>query len=44
MPVSAASSYKINQAEVALAIKQLAEFVAIPSVSNPNSPERVSTK
>lgn len=39
MPVSAASSYKINQAELALAIKQLAEFVAIPSVSNPNSPD-----
>src|SRR5271155_1197911 len=39
MPVSSASSYKINQAELALAIKQLAEFVAIPSVSNPNSPD-----
>jgi acetylornithine deacetylase/succinyl-diaminopimelate desuccinylase-like protein len=39
MPISAASSYKINQAELALAIQQLTEFVAIPSVSNPNSPD-----
>lgn len=39
MSAAVSNAYRISSQELALAIKQLKEFVAIPSVSNPNSPD-----